>query len=97
MGQAENTTSGQGSFREQSPVGSRFSELLFLDVPGTATGQVRTCVFRRNSSSLDKTPKMSDLVPLSSWESFLVTVHSISSETWVIYSSVIPGLSVFCH
>ena len=38
--QAENTSSGQGSFKERSPVGSRFSELLFLDVPGTTTEQI---------------------------------------------------------
>ena len=93
---AENTTSGQGTFRERTPVGSRFSELLFLDVPGTATEQVRTCGFRRNSSSLDKEPKMRDSVRLHSWESFSVTLPSISSESWVMYSSAIPGLSVFC-
>ena len=31
----QHTTSGQGSFRERSPVGSRFPESLFLDVPGS--------------------------------------------------------------
>ena len=94
--QAENAISGQGLSRERSPVGSRFSELLFLDVPGTATEQVRACGFRRNSSSLDKAPKMRDSARLNSWESFLVTLPSNSSETWVMYSSAIPGLSVFC-
>ena len=93
--QVENSTSGQGSFRERSPVGSPFSELLFLDVPGTATEQVQTSGFRRNSSSLDKAPKMRDSVQLNSWENFLVTLPSISSETWAMYSSAIPGLSVF--
>ena len=58
--------------------------------------QVRTCGLRRNSSSLDKTPKMRDSVRLNSWESFSMTLPSIFSETWVIYSSAIPGLSVFC-
>ena len=72
--QAENTTSGQGSIEERSPLGSRYSELLFLDVSGTATEQVRTCWFRRNLSSLDKAPKMRDFVRLHSWESFLVTL-----------------------
>ena len=94
--QAENTTSGQGLSRARSPVGSRFSGLLLLDFPGTATEQVRTCGFRRNSSSLDKAPKMRDSVRINSWESFLLTLPSISSETWVMYSSAIPGLSVFC-
>ena len=78
----EYPTSGQGSSEKRSPVVSRFSELLFLDVPGTATEQVRTCGFRRNSSSLDKAPKIRDSVLLNSFESFLVTLPSISSETW---------------
>ena len=39
---------------------------------------------------------MGDTVRLNSWESFLVTLPSIFSKTWVIYSSAIPGLSVFC-
>ena len=96
MRQAGNSISGQGSFRERSPVGSRFSELLFLDILGTATKQVRTCGFRRNWLSLDKAPKMHDSVRLNFCESFLVTLPSISSETWVMYSPAISGLSVFC-
>ena len=78
----EYLTSGQESSEERSPVVSRFSELLFLDVPGRATEQVRTCGFRRNSSSFDKAPKIRDSVLLNSFESFLVTLPSISSETW---------------
>ena len=62
-------TSGQGSSEERSPVVSRFSELLFLDVPGTATEQVRSCGFGRNSSSFDKAPKIRDSVLLNSFES----------------------------
>ena len=41
----EHTTSGQASFRERSPVGSRFPESPFLDVPGTATEQVVFVLF----------------------------------------------------
>ena len=67
---------------ERSPVGSRFSELLFLDVHGTATEQVRTCGFRRNSSSFDRALKIRDSVLLNSFQRFLVTLPSISSETW---------------
>ena len=48
---------GTGIAQERSPVGSRFSELLFLDVPATAMEQVRLCGFRLSSSSLDKAPK----------------------------------------
>ena len=34
---------------------------------------------------------MRDSVQLNSWDSFLVTLPSISSKTCAIYSSVIPG------
>ena len=91
----ENTASRQGSFRERSPKGSRLAESLFLDVPGTAAEQVRTCGFRRNSSSLDKAPKIRDSVRLNSFESLLVTLPSVSSETWEIYSWAISGSIVF--
>ena len=73
---------GQRLPKEGSPVVSLFSVLLLLDVPGTATDQVRTCWLRRNSSSYDNAPKIRDSVPLNSLESFLVTLPSISSETW---------------
>ena len=94
--QAENSTSWQRSFRERYTVGSRFSEALFLDILGIATEQVRICGFWRKPSSSDKAPKMRDSVQLNSWESFLVTLPSISSETWVMYSSAILGWIVFC-
>ena len=71
----ENTASEQGSPRERSPVGSRFSESLFLDVPGTATEQVRTSDFRRNSSSLDKAPKIRDSVRLNSFNDSLQSLQ----------------------
>ena len=77
-------------------MGSRFSESLFLDVPGTATEQVRTCGFRRNSWSLDRAPKIRDSVQLSSFESFLVILPSIFSETWEVYCWANSGSSVFC-
>ena len=38
---------------------------------------------------------MRDYVLLNSWDSFLVTLPSISSETFVIYSSLILGTDVF--
>ena len=94
--QAENLALGQGPSREQYPVGSRFSELLFLYVPGTATEQVRTCGFRRKTSSLDKALEIHQSVQLNSREVFSRTISSISWEIWVIYSSTIPVLSVFC-
>ena len=46
-----------------SSVGSRFAELLLLEVSGTATQQVRKCGFRRISSTSDKAPKTAWLRP----------------------------------
>ena len=85
MGEA-NSSSGPGSSEGRSSLVPWLSILLLLDVPGTATEQVRLCGFKRNSSSFDKAPKMRDSVLLNSFESFLVTLPSISSETWEIES-----------
>ena len=38
---------------------------------------------------------MRDSVLLNSWDSFLLTLPSISSETCVVYSSLILGTDVF--
>ena len=65
-------------------------------VLGTVPEQVHTCGLRRNSSNFDKAAKIRDSVRLNCWDSFLVTLPSISSDTWVMYSSVIPGANVFC-
>ena len=97
----KNSASGLGSPRKRSPVGVRFPEPLILDVPGTATQQVRICGFRRKRSSLDKAPKIRHSVRLNSSESFLETLPSISSETWEMCSShfwinCISWLSVPC-
>ena len=81
--QAENTASAQGLPRERSPVGSRFSESLLLDVPGRTTEQVRICEFRRISSSLHKAPKTRDSFRLNSLERFLVTpLQSLQKPGW---------------
>ena len=50
---------------------------------------------QKKSSNLDRAPKMRDSVLLYSWDSFLVTLPSISSESCVIYSSLILGTDVF--
>ena len=89
-------TSVQGSFGERSLLSSRFAESLLLDIPGTATEQVRTRGFRRKSSRFDRAPKTRDFVLLNSFESFLVTLPSISSEIWQMHSWAISGSSVFC-
>ena len=47
------------------------------------------------SSNIDRAPEMRDSVLLNSWESFLLTLPSISSKTCVVYSSLILGTDVF--
>ena len=80
---------------ERSSFGSWFYTILFRKVPGTVPECVRICGFRRNSSNLDRASNMRDFVLLNSWGSFLVTLPSISSETCVIFSSLILGTDVF--
>ena len=75
---------------------SRTSKLLLLDVPVTATEQVRTCGFQKKFIKLRQAPKMRDSVQKISSESFLVTLPSISSETWEMFSWANSGSSVFC-
>ena len=53
------------------------------------------CGFKRNSSNLDRAAKMRDSFLLNSWDSFLVTLLSISSETGAVYSSLVLGTDVF--
>ena len=65
------------------------------NVSGTFPECVVICWFERNSSNLDRAPKMRDSVRLNSWHSFLVFLPSICSETCVIYSSLILGTDVF--
>ena len=92
--QTENSTSGWGSFWERSLVGSRISTSGLRNVPGTVPESVRICGLKRISSNLDRTPKMRNSVLLNSWDSFLVTLSSISSETCVIYSLLILRTNV---
>ena len=87
--------SGWGSLWEPSSFVPWFSTFVFQNVPGTVSECVRICWFKRNSSNLDRVPKKRDSVLLNSWDSFLVTLPSISSETCVIYSSLILGTDVF--
>ena len=87
--------SGWGSLWEWSSFVPRFSTFVFRNVPGTVPECVRICGFKRISSNLDRAPKMRDSVPRNSWDSFLLILPSISSETCVIYSSLILGTDVF--
>ena len=68
---------------------------VFRNVPGTVLECVCICWFQRNSSNLDRASEMRDSIRLNSWDSFLVILPSISSETCVIYSSLILGTDVF--
>ena len=86
--------SGWVSLWESSSFVPWFSTFVFRSVPGTFQECVRICGFKRNSFNLDRAPKMRDSVLLNSWDSFLVILPSISSET-VIYSSLILGRNVF--
>ena len=87
--------SGWGSLWESSSIVPWFSTFVFRNVPGTVSECVRICWFKRNSSNLDRAPKMRDTVLLNSWDSFLLTLLLISSETCVIYFSLILGTNVF--
>ena len=68
---------------------------LFRDVPGTVPECVRICGFHRKWSNLDRALKIRNSVLLNSWDSFLVTLLSISLETCFIYSSLILETDVF--
>ena len=82
--QAENSTSGWGSSCERCRLGSWFSTSVFRNVSGVVPDNIRISGFRRSSSNMESAPKMRDSVLLNSWDSFLVTLLSISSETWAI-------------
>ena len=87
--------SGWGSLWESSSFVPRFSTFVFRNVPGSVLECVCICGFERNSSNLDRASEMRDSIRLNSWDSFLVILPSISSETRVIYSSLILGTDVF--
>ena len=87
--------SGWESLWESSSFVPWFSTFVFRNVPGTVSKCVCICWFERNSSNLDRAPEMRDSVLLNSWDSFLLTLPSISSETCVMFSSLILGTDVF--
>ena len=87
--------SGWGSLWESSSFVIRYSTFVYRNVPGTVLECVRICGFKRNSSNLDRAHKMRDSVLLNPWESFLLTLLSVSSVTCVIYSSLILRTDVY--
>ena len=92
--QPENSTSKWESFWERSRLGSWL--LAFRDCPGMVPENVCICGFKKNSSNLDRAPTTRASVLLKSWDSFLVTLPSISSKNCALYCSVIPGADEFC-
>ena len=78
-----------------SPVDSWFSTSLLRDSPGTVPKCVHTCGWKVNSFNLYRALKIHDSVLLNSWDSFLVNLPSISSENYVMHSSVISGTNMF--
>ena len=77
--------SRQKSFCEGSPVGSWFSKFMFRDVRKTVPDCTQTCDFRRNRSSLDRSPRFRLSVLLKSRDKFFVTLPFVFTDTWVIY------------
>ena len=64
--------SGWGSVWESSSFVPWFSTFVFRNVPGTVSEFVLICGFKRNSSYLDRTPRMRDSLLLNSRDSFFV-------------------------
>ena len=93
--QTEGPTSGWWSIWESSSFVPWFSTFVFRNVPGSVPEWVRICWSKRMLSNLDRAHKMWDSVLLNSWDKYLVTLPSISSETCVIYPSLILGTDVF--
>ena len=71
-----------------------FSRLCFGTLPERFRS-VSVPVGSKKSSFLNRAPKIRDFVLLKFRDSFLVTLPSISSETCVMYSSLILGKDVF--
>ena len=88
------------SFRLRIILGTIFICFLVfsISIPGclrNGSAEHRTSGFRENSSNLDRAPKIRLSVTLKSWDKFFLTLPSISTDTWVIYSFWIPGTIVF--
>ena len=86
----EKSTSGWSSL-----ISSWFSTSVFRDGPGTVAESVHLCGLKRNSSNSNRASELKDSVVLDYWDSFSVTLPSISLKTCVIYSSLDLGTDVF--
>ena len=73
----------------------QFSTFEFRDIFGTDPECTRTSGLRENLSKIDRGPKTRLSVQLTSWDIFIVTLPSISSDTWLINSSWFPWTILF--
>ena len=68
----------------------------FPDASGAVPVWTWTSGFMRQSPGRDSAPKMQFCILLNSWDNFFLTLPSISSETWVMYSFCDLGTFEFC-
>ena len=87
--------SGWGSLWESSSFVLWFVLDAFRDVSGVFPEWPWSSGLMRKSSNLANAPNIRFSVLLNSWDNFLVTLSSISSETWAIYSSCDLGAAEF--
>ena len=84
-----------------------FSTFVFRNVPGTVPECVRICGFKRNSSNLERTPKMRDSVLLNSWDSFfsdsafnllrnLCDIFLVNSKNGRVSWLAVPRMFLLC-
>ena len=90
---------GRGLLQDEDHSGNDFKLVpgFLVIFPGFSRNGSGECPYlwaQRNSTNLDRAPKIRNSVLLNLWDSFSVTLPSISSETCVLYSSVNPGTHV---
>ena len=78
------TTLGRCSFWERSSFVSWFSLIVFRDVSRMVPRWTRAGGFRGNCFYLDRAPKKWFFVLMNTRDSFLVTLPSVSPDTWTI-------------
>ena len=87
--------SGWGWLKESSSFVPWFSTFVFRNVPGTVPECVRLCGFRKTRLIWTEHPKCGTLSCWTPGTDFFGPLPSISSETRVIFSSLVLGTDVF--
>ena len=90
------SASGWGSFWESSSFVPWLVFNAFREGSGVVPERPGSSGFIRKSSSRASAPRMRFSVLLNSFDNLFVTLPSISSETWVMYSSCDLGAPEFC-